>query len=184
MAMIGMISCDTEDDSITNPESESAPTQTPTAAPTPTPEGAWGYIKGEAIIEVSGLPEEPYDDKAVIFCLGNPDNSNWMNVRHRTGNRFQMKGGLDPNSPCVDEVHIHSAPSAANGEWRISWNQNGRIFIESPEGSSTIEIPGGRPAFRNIYDGSCGGYIHHSSPAVIEIKSFTGTVGYAQDCYL
>jgi hypothetical protein len=178
--MLTMIACSNDDDGGSGPENTPTPQPTPTITPTPT--GAWGYVSGEARVLVSNLPDNPIKEKEVIFCLGNPDNRNWVNVRHRTGNKFQLKGGIDPDTPCVGELHIFDAQPAGNGEWWIEWNEDGIVHVGSPNGRAKIQIEGGTPAFRSVYDGSCGGYITWSSPATVELLEISGKVGYSTGC--
>ena len=177
--LIIFYSCDFDDK--VKPTSEPTPTAVPTVTPTPT--GPWGYTSGRAEVEVSNLPENPYREKEVIFCLGNPDNENWVNVRHRSGNKFQLKGGLDPESRCVDDVHYNFIQPAGNGTWIVEWDENGNVTVTSPAGGvEQLHIEGGKYAFRGIYKGSCGGYIPYSSPAEVTVISIEGNVGYPTDC--
>ncbi len=181
-----MPGCGREDDEITGPDSNTpTPAATPTKAPpTPTPGGAWGYVSGHAEVKVTELPPQPDVEKEVIFCLGNPDNENWVNVRYRSDRKFQLKGGLDPETECNDEVHIFNAQCADNGLWIVDWYEGGQVTIKSPCGQETIHIPGGQFAFRNVYQGSCGGYIPWSSSAKVEVIKISGKVGYASGCSL
>jgi len=179
--MIFLAGCDDDDDDMTGPEDEATPTPAP---PTPTPSGAWGYVSGYAEVEVSNLQNNPVNDKEVIFCLGNPDNENWVNVRHRVDSKYQIKGGLDPDTPCGDDVHIYDAQCAENGTWTLEWYEGGRVTIKSPCGSETIHIPGGSFAFREIYRESCGGHIPWNSDATVSVLEISGVSGYATDCSL
>jgi len=173
--------CSSDDPTAPDPE----PTATPTPAPpTATPTGAWGFTSGSAVVEVSGLTPDPINEKEVIFCLGNPDNENWVNVRHRGGSRFQLKGGLDPDTPCNEEVHVHDSQCADNGIWNVTWTEDGHITIQSPCGTESIHIHGGKYAFRSIVGESCGGFIDMSSPSAVKVLSLDGSPGYASDCTL
>ncbi len=178
-----MAGCDDDDDDATGPDNQSEPTATP-GPPTATPTGAWGYVSGHARVQVTGLPPVPDNDKEVIFCLGNPDNINWVNVRYRPDSKYQIKGGLDRDSNCVHELHVYDAQCAADGIWIVDWYEDGRVIVISPCGTEEIHIPGGKFAFREIVHGSCGGYIDWDSPASITVLELSGVVGYATECTL
>ncbi len=179
------IGCDDDPKDMTGPAPAlGIPPHAGNPTPTPTPAGAWGYIAGHAEVKVTELNRDPDYEKEVIFCLGNPENENWVNVRHRSGGKYQIKGGLDPDTDCVDELHYSQTQCADNGIWTVDWYKDGRVTIASPCGSETLHIPGGKFAFRNIYDGSCGGYIHWNSASKIEVLSIEGESGYATDCNL
>lgn len=159
-------------------------TPTPPQA-TPTPPVGWGFVAGHAEVMVSGLPDEPGQEKEVIFCLGNPDNTNWVNIRYRTGGKYQLKGGLEPDTYCGAEWIIFDAKPAGNGVWDVTWDVEGRVTVVSPlGGTESIFIEGGDYSFRSVYRGSCGGYIPWSSEADISIISLSGDVGFATECSL
>jgi len=181
LAMLTLVACD--DDNSTDPEPTATPTVTPIPSPTPTPIGAWGYIAGYARVQVDGLTENPELDKQSIFCMSNPDTGAWLNVRHRNGNKFQVKASIDPYYECSDEINYNFIQPAGNGEWTVNWDESGRVVVTSPLGGvEVLEISRGRAAWREVRDGWCGGPIPSNSPSVATLLELTGTVGMAEDC--
>lgn len=185
LSLFLLTGCD--DDDPTSPEDKYTPTPMPSPTPippTPTPNGSWGFVGGHAKILVEGLPDNPVTEKESIFCFHQPDTGAWMNVRHRSGNKFQIKGALDDEYGCGDEWHIYSAVEAANGEWLVDWDETGRITVVSPVGTSeTLVMTNGLAAWREIRDGYCdNNNLPYSSPSTITVLEFTGVTGTPQNC--
>lgn len=123
------IGCEKADDPLNPDDRTPTPGNTPTPFQSPTRNrpgsSMWGYINGSALVEVSGLEYNPYNEKESIFHLYHPTTQAWLNVRHRSGGKFQIKGALDSWYGCSDDVHYEYIQPGGNGVWRIEWEQHG-----------------------------------------------------------
>lgn len=191
IASVFFIGCEESDDPISPDERTPTPGDTPTPyltpTPVPTPDNVmWGYINGTAQVEVSGLGQDPINDKESIFHLYHPTTQAWLNVRHREDDKFQLKGALDGDYGCHDEIHVNNIQPAGDGIWLVQWEQLGnttRVVIRSPKGGvSELNFVGGAAAWREIRHGSGDARIPHSSPASINVLSMQGTIGDAVYC--
>lgn len=182
-ALLLIMGCD--DDDPVGPKDTPTPTATPTVTPTPQ-SNMWGFTSGSARIEVSNLPAEPVEQKESIFCLQHPTTGAWMNVRHRDGDTYQMKGAMDDAYGCHGEVNYYDRQPAGNGIWTVNWEQTGlttRVTIVSPKGGTeTVYMEGGAAAWRTIRHGSADVNIPAASPATVTVLEITGTVGEAIWC--
>ncbi|MBN1879205.1 hypothetical protein JW823_03765 [bacterium] len=182
-ALLFLIGCD--DDDPVGPENTPTPTQTPTVTPTPQ-SSMWGFTSGRARVEVSNLTPDPIYEKESIFCLEHPTTGAWLNVRHRAGDKYQMKGALNRDYGCHGEVNYWDSQSAGNGIWLVEWEQQGlttRTTITSPTGGTeTVYMEGGAAAWRIVRHGSADVNIPAASPATVTILEVTGTPGDAIEC--
>ncbi len=183
-ALLFLMGCDEDDDPV-GPENTPTPSFTPT--PTPTPQSnMWGFTSGRARLEISNLPAEPVEEKESIFCLEHPTTGAWLNIRHRSGDRYQMKGAMTQEYGCHGEINVNYAEPAGNGIWTIEWEQTGlttRTTITSPKGGTeTVYMEGGAAAWRIIRHGSADYRIPASSPATVTVLELTGTAGDAIEC--
>jgi hypothetical protein len=191
ISSVFLIGCEESDDPVSPDDQTPTPGDTPTPfltpTPAPTPDNVmWGYVNGTALVEVSGLGQNPVNDKESIFHLYHPTTRAWMNVRHREGDRFQVKGALDGDYGCHDEVHYNDIQPAGNGIWELQWEQLGnttRVVVRSPNGGvSEVNFVGGVAAWREIRHGSGDARLPIHSPASINIVRMTGTIGEAAHC--
>ncbi len=147
----------------------------------------WGYVNGRARVEVSGLSYDPDEEKESIFHLHHPMTGAWLNIRHRSGNKFQAKGALNWDYGCHDEVNYWDMQSAGNGVWVLDWNQQGNtteVKITSPtNGVSVLHFVGGTAAWREVRPGSGDARIPLHSPATIKVLEIGGTIGDAVECW-
>ncbi|MGB3975617.1 MAG: hypothetical protein WBM02_05340 [bacterium] len=191
LSSVFFIGCEKADDPLNPDDRTPTPGNTPTPFQSPTPEptpgsSMWGYINGSALVEVSGLEYNPYNEKESIFHLYHPTTQAWLNVRHRSGGKFQIKGALDSWYGCSDDVHYEYIQPGGNGVWRIEWEQHGdttQVVVTSPQGGSeTVHLRGGAAAWREIRHGSGDARLPMASPASIRVISMTGTIGEAVHC--
>ena len=139
-----------EDEDPTGPENTPTPAP-PTATPTqpPVPPGG-GYIKGYAVVNVTGAGIAPYDeaDKGILFSIDGPHcESAWVRLRNVDGTaKYQSKavGNNQWEDPCWGETHYYSTQPSADGDWKVVWwYEGGDSFIrfECPNGTSeTISV--------------------------------------------
>lgn len=146
----------------------------------------WGYVNGRARVEVSGLGYDPDHEKESIFHLHHPVTGAWLNIRHRSDNKYQPKGALDWEYGCHDEVNYRDIQSAGNGVWVLDWKQIGNtteVKITSPtNGVSVLHFVGGTAAWREVKPGSGDARIPSHSRANIKVLELSGTIGEAVEC--
>ena len=191
ISIVFFMGCEKTDDPLSPDDRTPTPGNTPTPYQSPTPEptpesSMWGYISGSALVEVSGLEHDPYNEKESIFHLYHPTTQALLNVRHRSGGKYQLKGALDSWYGCADDVHYEFIQPGGNGIWRLDWEQVGnmtRVVVVSPHGGTeVVHLHGGAAAWREIRYGSGDARLPMGSPASINVISMTGTIGEAVHC--
>jgi hypothetical protein len=147
-----------------------------------------GYGVGQATVVITDLPEQPIQEKGIIFCLANPSSGFWLNVRHRgtdlesgaKGSYFQLKGALEETNFQCGGGENYQFRAAANGTWKVSWNGNsGEISVQSPKATQKVKVGGGAAPFSvvEIREGaSCGGFATWSAGAKVVSAQLSNTV--------